>query len=174
MTTELIELLKLTVPAGIVLLSAFYIVKMFLQKEYDTLSIKMKSDQQEQTLPLKLQAYERLALFLERISYTEILDRTNYEEFNAISTQQVLIMTIKEEFNHNLSQQIYISPDLWEMIRGAKEQSISFINNSAKELPADATGLDLAKVILEKSISEEATPTVLALNELKKEVQAIF
>ncbi|ANQ48143.1 hypothetical protein KMW28_12250 [Flammeovirga yaeyamensis] len=174
MTTELVDLLKMTLPAGIVLVSAFYIVKMFLQKEYDVLSIKMKTDQQEQTLPLKLQAYERLALFLERISYRELLDRTNYEELDAITTQQVLIMTIKEEFNHNLSQQIYISPDLWEMVRGAKEQSISFINSTAKALNKDAHGVELAKAILEQSIAEEMSPTDLALNELKKEVQVLF
>ncbi|MBB6461172.1 DUF7935 family protein [Flammeovirga kamogawensis] len=174
MTTDLLDLLKMTIPAGIVLYGAFVLVKMFLQKDYDTLSIKIKSSQIEQTLPLRLQAYERMALFLERINYRELMDRINYDEIPATLFHQSLIMTIKEEFNHNLSQQIYISPELWETIRGVKEESISFINSVAQSLGKDATGFELAKAILENSISENATPIDIALMNLKKEVNTLY
>ncbi|MBD0405049.1 hypothetical protein [Flammeovirga sp. EKP202] len=174
MTTDIADLLKMTIPAGFVLYGAFFIVKMFLQKEYDTLSIKMKSSQIEQTLPLRLQAYERLALFLERISYRELLDRINYDEISALLFQQSLLITIRDEFNHNLSQQIYVSPELWEMIRGTKEESISFINNVAKDLPENATGFDLAKALLENSISDETSALDASLMKLKEEVGTLF
>ncbi|AZQ62278.1 hypothetical protein EI427_08515 [Flammeovirga pectinis] len=174
MTTDLLDLLKMTIPAGIVLYGAFVIVKMFLQKDYDTLSIKIKSSQIEHTLPLRLQAYERMALFLERINYRELMDRINYDEIPAALFHQSLIMTIKEEFNHNLSQQIYISPDLWETIRGVKEENISFINGIAQTLGKDASGFDLAKTILENSISENATPIDIALLSLKEEVNTLY
>lgn len=174
MTTDLVDLLKMTIPAGIVLYGAFAIVKMFLQKEYNALSIKVKSSHIEQTLPLRLQAYERMALFLERIAYNDLLDRINYDEISASLFQQSLIITIRDEFSHNLSQQIYISPELWEMIRGTKEESISFINSIAKELPKEASGFDLAKAILENSISEQSSPLEVSLMKLKEEVNTLF
>ncbi|NLR92062.1 DUF7935 family protein [Flammeovirga agarivorans] len=174
MTTDFLDLLKMTIPAGAVLYGAYFIVKMFLQKEYDSLSIKYKGNQLEQTLPLRLQAFERLALFLERISYRELLDRVDYSVMDVVTLQHALVLTIKEEFNHNLSQQIYVSNELWEMIRGAKEEEISFINQVAKSLGDKSTGFDLAKTLLEQSLQQESSPVDVALTQLKSEVSHLF
>ncbi len=60
--------------------------------------------------PIKLQAYERIILFLERISMESLLVRVSSPEITASQLQTSLLATVRSEFEHNLSQQIYMSP----------------------------------------------------------------
>ena len=39
--------------------------------------------------------------------------------------QVAMVMTIRTEFEHNLSQQIYVSQNVWETVKGVKEQEIN-------------------------------------------------
>ncbi len=101
------------------------------------------------SMPLKLQAYERLILLSDRISLPSLINRTNQPGLSVREMQSVLIQTIRQEFDHNITQQIYVSPEAWDAIRNLKEQNILIINQVSSYLPETATGQDLNKSLLE-------------------------
>jgi hypothetical protein len=101
------------------------------------------------TRPLQLQAYERLVMLAERISIPNLVSRANQPGMNAKSMQILLLESIKQEVEYNMSQQIYVSPIAWEAVRNLKDQNMLIINQVSALLPAEASGLDLNKALLD-------------------------
>jgi hypothetical protein len=110
-------------------------------------------DETIKTLPLQLQAYERLILLVERIALPSVISRSNQQGLGLKEMQFLLINTIKQEYEHNITQQIYVSNEAWEAVRNLKEQNIHIINQVASFLPEDATGTDLNKHLLEMIVN---------------------
>lgn len=106
-----------------------------------------------ETLKLRLQAYERLALLAERISLQNLLSRINNSGLNSRQMQVSLIDSIKQEYDYNISQQIYVSPEVWRAINNLKEQNIYIVNQLASALPPQASGMDLNKHIIDYLIN---------------------
>jgi len=125
-------------------------------------------------LPLRLQACERFVLFLERIHPSNILLRLNSPDITALQLQSLLVKTIREEFEYNLSQQLYITPGAWEMIRNAKEETISMINQATAKVGNEADSGELVREVFEMTVSKGNLPVDEALREIKKEVQQFF
>lgn len=100
------------------------------------------------SLPLKLQAYERLLLLADRIALPNLISRLNQPGISARETQSMLTQTIKQEFDHNITQQIYVSEEAWEAIRNLKEQNILIINQVTSFLPENASGSELNKSLM--------------------------
>jgi hypothetical protein len=169
-----IEFAKLLIPASVVLYAAFLLVRSFIQKEIELKKLEVRSRSIETVLPNRLQAYERMALFLERISPQNLLIRLNTSAMPSREFHQLLLSEIRSEYNHNVSQQIYMSEDLWNLIKGAKEDLTVIINEAATEMQPDSISLDLAKKIFEKSINKSIDPIGHALSELKREIQRTF
>jgi hypothetical protein len=169
-----IEFAKLLIPASVVLYAAFLLVRSFIQKEIELKKLEVRSRSIETVLPNRLQAYERMALFLERISPQNLLIRLNTSAMPSREFHQLLLSEIRSEYNHNVSQQIYMSEDLWNLIKGAKEDLTVIINEAATEMQPDSISLDLAKKIFEKSINKNIDPIGHALSELKREIQRTF
>jgi hypothetical protein len=170
----LIEFGKLLIPASIVLYAAYLFVRSFLQKEIDQRKLEVRSRAIETVLPSRLQAYERMTLFLERMSPQNLLVRLNTSAMPSREFHQLLLSEIRNEYNHNVTQQIYISIEVWNLIKGAKEDLIVMINESATELPPESSSLDLAKKVFEKSILKGVDPINHALEQLKLEIQRTF
>lgn len=168
------DLLKITIPGVLILYTAYLMVRSFMQKQLDELHLSLRHKNQETVLPIRLQAYERICLLLERIAPNNLIPRLNDKDLTAKHLQVVLVNEIRSEFNHNLSQQVYMSDDAWMYISGAVEQLISLINESANELPAEATSLDLAKMVFEKSMRNEQDTIRGALEYVKKEIRELF
>jgi len=101
------------------------------------------------TLPLQLQAYERLILLVDRIALPNVISRENQSGIGLKDMQFLLVNVIKQEFEHNVTQQIYVSNEAWEAVRNLKEQNIHIINQVASFLPPEATGTELNKNLLE-------------------------
>jgi len=125
-------------------------------------------------LPLRLQAYERMSLFLERISPSSLLLRLVPSATSALELQQLLLNDIREEYNHNVAQQIYMSNNAWEQIGHAMNELVADINKAASELPNEATPADLGKKIFAIVIAREVQPTTHALRIIKDEIREIF
>src|SRR5690349_12814495 len=170
----LIEFIKILVPASVVLYAAYLLVRSFIQRDIDLKKLEVRGRSIETVLPNRLQAYERMALFLERISPQNLLVRLTAPGMTAREFHQLLLNEIRNEYNHNASQQIYMSEDVWSLIKSAKEDLIVSINDSASEMTAESTSLDLSKKIFEKSITKSVEPIAHALSELKKEIQQTF
>ena len=125
-------------------------------------------------LPVRLQAYERIILLLERISPESLVMRVGNSSYSARQLQQELLSQITSEFEHNLAQQTYVSTEAWEKVKAAKNQVINLINNTAGELKEDAGGPTLAKLILERLTELKDSPSQVAIDFLKKEVKSLF
>lgn len=170
----LIEFIKILVPASVVLYAAFLMVRNFAQKEVQIRQLEVRGRAIETILPNRLHAYERMALFLERISPDNLLVRLSAGGLSAREFQHLLLAEIRNEYNHNVSQQVYMSEEVWDLIRSAKEDLVLSINDAAGEMNAEATSLDLSKKIFEKSMQKQVDPISHALSELKKEIQRTF
>ena len=168
------DLLKITIPAGLVLYLAYLLVRSFLQKQLDEIAFSVRQKNQEIVVPIRLQAYERIVLLLERITPANLISRLSSSDYSAEEFQQILIHEIRNEFNHNLSQQVYMSDSAWTYVTTAVEQTISVINSSANSLEKKAKGFDLARAILENSAGEEMDTPKQAIRYIKEEIQDVF
>lgn len=110
---------------------------------------KGTSKEQFNSIPLRLQAYERLVLLAERISLPQLISRLNQPTLNAAEMKLILIEQIKSEFEYNSTQQLYVSQLAWDAIRNLKEQEILLINQVFSTLPPAALAADLNRTILE-------------------------
>ena len=168
------DLLKITIPAGLVLYAAYLLVRSILQKQLEEYQLSIRHKNQEIVLPIRLQAYERVCLLLERISPHNIIPKLNQKGMSAKELQGALVNEIRSEFNHNLSQQVYMSNDAWIYVSSAVEQLISLVNESGNELEAKATSLDLARKIFEKNVQNEQDTIRGALTFVKSEIKELF
>ena len=134
----------------------------------------MRMQNQQTITPIRLQAYERMVLFLERISITQLVSRVHKSGMSARLLQSELVKTIRNEYDHNLSQQVYITQQTWNSIKTAKEETIRAINIASTKVSDDAAGLDLVNVLFDLVTKVEKLPTDIALEQLKLEAKQTF
>jgi len=170
----LIELLKLTIPAAAVLYGIYLVVRTFVVRDLETRRLEVRARSIETVLPARLQAYERICLLLERLSPQHLMLRVLPGGMNAREYQRLLLEEIRNEYNHNVSQQVYMSEQVWGLVRNSKEYLTLMINEAVSELAPEATGLDLARRVMEKNSAHQVDPFGHALSELKKEIQQTF
>lgn len=170
-----IEILKIILPAGAVFAAAYLIVKNFLDNDQKRRDSELKKLNQASTMPLRLQAYERIVLFLERVNPSSLVVRVNKNGMNAQQLHLELIKTIKSEYEHNLSQQIYMSAGAWELVKNAKEEIIKLVNISSTKIPQENSSNELAMMVINiTSNLGKKLPNDIALDYIKKEVSHIF
>ena len=166
-----LDIVKYTLPALIVFLTAYVLIRGFFRNDQERRNRELAESFRDTTLPMRLQAYERLALLLERISPESLVMRVNQPNMTAKQLQGELIASIRAEFEHNLSQQIYISSEAWEMIRTARGNVINIINTAADMVKEDATAITLSQKIFEQAVQLKSPPVQEALEFLKAEVR---
>jgi hypothetical protein len=169
-----LDLLKIILPAGIVLYGMYLVVISFISKEREKLLVDLKTQNTQVILPIRLQAAERLCLLLERITPNNLVRRSNPGQITAAELHPMLLSEVREEFNHNLSQQVYFSEETWEAVRRAVEDVITLLNQSRQTLEADASGMDLARAIFAQSLDRKVDPITYALRQIKSEIQLYF
>lgn len=98
---------------------------------------------------LQLQAYERLILLADRIALPNLIARVNQSGVSAREMQLLLTQHIKHEFEYNVTQQIYVTAESWDAVRNLKDQNLLIVNQVSSFLPAEATGQDLNRALLE-------------------------
>jgi len=118
---KIFEVFLYAVPSLITGLVAYYFFKEHTKNEDGRRRFLLHKDMQVSSLPIRLQAYERMALFLERITPTKLLVRVSPTSSNEEDYESLLIQNISQEFEHNLSQQIYVTDDCWNIIVAAKK-----------------------------------------------------
>ncbi len=171
---QILEIIKYTLPAFIVFLTAYLLIRIFLRNEDKRRSFEITMSQKDNTLPLRLQAYERLILYLERISPDSLVMRMNRSNLSVAQFQNELVTSVRTEFEHNLAQQTYISSQSWEKVKSARNSIIKLISESAVGLNPQSAGINLGKKILENAMELQNSPTLEAIEFLKKEVREIF
>jgi hypothetical protein len=164
------DILKITIPALLVLITAWIIIRNMIKNDQDKRKQELILQNSRTVTPIKLQAYERIILFLERISLESMLIRVSSPGASAAMLHSALLTTIRSEFEHNLSQQIYMSPQAWEVVRNARSNMIKMINGEFEKMPATATGMDFSKKLLETIMEMEKEPTRAAIDYIKGEI----
>jgi hypothetical protein len=175
MWLEVLEILKYTLPAVVVLLATFIIVRNFLSSEAKQLDMKLRRETTKDTLLLRLQAYERLMIFLERISPPNLFVRFDKEGLSAKEFQQILVASIRAEFEHNLSQQIYVSSKSWRLVSLAKDETIKIINLMSNAIPPGSSAMELSRDILKFYMEgEQQFPGEEAMLVIKDDVKRLL
>ncbi len=162
------------IPAVLVIFGAYLIANVLVKGKLEKSRLENKQNHGNALTPLRIQAYERMTLYLERISPNYLLLRLYNNELRVIDFQQILQKEIREEFNHNLAQQVYMSEELWEEIKKAMNEMLILVNQSANELKHDEPAINLSKKIFDSVINEGLDPVAKALSMLKKEVHQLF
>jgi len=169
-----LEFLKYLIPALVTFLVVYFLLKSYFDNEISKRRMELRLEQNRILTPLKLQAYERMVILMERMTPNNLIFRVTQPGISASQLKQDLISDINNEFNHNLSQQVYVSPQAWQMVRISKEEMVNIINTAYAQLGPNAVGLDLSKSIFETMIKMENIPTLKALEFLRKEFHIMF
>lgn len=168
MEQQLLNLLMYTIPALVTGAIAFLFFREHMDNESSRRNFLIKRDLQKESFPLRLQAYERMSLFLERIKPQNLLTRISPTSSKKEDYENLLIATIEQEFEHNLTQQIYVSDQCWSIILAAKNATIQLIrkaNMNEKTESADK----LREAIL-TDLMDKSAPSNAALSFIKEEV----
>ena len=169
---RILELLSFTIPSAVTGLVAYYFFVNHTKNEEQKLKLSLLKENQKQALPIKLQAYERMTLFLERINPSNLLIRVTSVNNDKNAYTVSIIDSIEQEFEHNLAQQIYISNECWNVIVASKNTTIQLITNTSK-LETITNAQELREAILTKMI-EVSPPSKTALAYIKNEVKNII
>lgn len=171
------QLLSIGVPiVGLLILSIFTIKEYFGKKSKDIGDhvLEMRKSAQSQTLPLRLAAYERLTLFVERITPASLFIRISPHGLTAADMQAVCLNEIRNEFEHNLSQQVYMSETAWQAVKKTKDETILLINTIATALPVNASGFDLSRAVLEHVSQANVDPYAQTNSLLRADVSKLY
>tara|TARA_B100000674_G_scaffold256357_1_gene211361 strand:- start:384 stop:902 length:519 start_codon:yes stop_codon:yes gene_type:complete len=143
------DVLILLIPLAGMLLITYLLLQHFFNKQLKESEKELINQKAKSYLPLKIQAYERAILFLERIDPNNLIIRIHKPTMNASKLHLEILKQIREEYNHNMSQQIYISPKSWAELLKGKEETIQIANTAFGQLKNDANAIELSTKIFE-------------------------
>lgn len=154
----------------------FFIAIAWLLAEFNGMKelLKERLGLNNETIKLRLQAYERLTLYAERAGLKNLVSRLHSEDTSARQMQMELLQNLNSEYEYNITQQIYVTPELWKAVTKLRDQNIFIINQIAATLPANASAMDLSKSLLEYSMTNNAEINKIVLEALHYESQKIL
>ena len=170
----LLEIIKVTLPALVVFFTVYYLFKQYLQKELAVKRLDYKHNKQSTTIPMRLQAYERLSLFLERIGIPGMMLRVKEENTTANQLKLGLMVAIQREFEHNITQQVYVSDQLWKIISAARQDVMASINTVYEQMPAQSSADEYANALIKFVSERDGDPLAMAQSAIKKEAGVIL
>lgn len=170
----MLEVLKYTIPALVVLLASWLATEKQMKNEATRRNFELRKQSQKIISSVRLQAYERFTLYLERMEPSRMLLRLDVGALTCQQLQQQLLEIIRTEFDHNLSQQIYISDEAWSGIVMAKEEMLRFVNTCSQQFAATDVAMMMAQLLISSYAMNGETPTQRALEKLKEEVRTLL
>jgi len=171
-TDKIIELAAYTLPAIITGGTAFLLFQKFFNNEDSKRRFELLKQNQKQSLPIRLQAYERIVLFLERINPVQLLLRVPSNGLDPQNYATLLVHTIQTEYEHNITQQVYISNEAWEIVLKAKNSVITLIRN--KSITEGITTADEMRQAILIDLTENESATDIAIAFIKEELKKVF
>ena len=168
------EILKYTIPGLVVFATAYFILKMLLEERQRIDRAILRNDAQKITLPLRLQAYERLTLLCDRAGVLNTMFRVRTPGMKVRDLRTMLMLAISQEFDHNTSQQLYVSDTLWKIIQFAKNDTLTLVTTAGDELNPDADAELLFNVLVDE-LEKQNPPTLeKALMAIRTEAGQLF
>ncbi len=171
----LLESIKYLLPALVVLATAYLLLSSMLKNNLKIKEVEILLKNRQESIPLRLQAYERLVLFLERISLESLIKRLHNSEMSTGELHAFLLTTIRNEFEHNITQQLYVSHECWVLVKAATEETIGIVNAMARKTDPESPAIELVKNIFEQMANNEnPPPNQNALLYLQDEAKKLF
>ncbi|HZK06983.1 MAG TPA: hypothetical protein VFC92_02175 [Bacteroidales bacterium] len=168
------EILKYTLPALLVLLLAYGLVVRFLRQERWQREHNNVGEHRKDWIKIKLLAYERIMLFLERINPEHLVLRMGGDYPDSLSLQQALLQSIRDEYEHNMVQQLYVSDAAWQAATDARNQVVQWINEAARQTEVKEQAPQLAATILQLVMKTKEDPIAEAIKTIKKDVRELM
>lgn len=166
----ILGILQATIPALIVFLTVYFLFKEFLKNQRQMFLFQDRKDARSEVIPLRMQAYERLALFCERIKVQNMLLRLEGNSVAAEDLRLAILITIQQEFEHNVAQQVYVSKELWKVIEMARNNTVALVNATFESLPEGASPSDFRYSLFNNLEKMGEQPMDTALLAIKKEI----
>ncbi len=170
----LLEIIKITVPALVVFFTVQALLTQYLDKQYQLRQLELRRTQQDTTVPLRLQAYERLTLFCERIAIPNLVLRLRSEEATAANLRMAMLVAIQQEFEHNITQQVYISDQLWQIIQLAQNEVVSVINIVSENVDPKADAQVFSQALFDFLEEKEIKALDTARAAIRKEASLLL
>jgi len=158
----------------IALMAVYYMLKNDIQRFFNLKNIELNKESRAHILPLRLQAHERLIIFIDRINPANLLVRLHQQGIAIATLQAGILNEIRSEYQHNITQQLYINSVTWGVVRKLKDDTIAMVNNAVQGLPADVNGIELSKAILQHMASIDENPYDLTIELIKKDIHMLF
>lgn len=169
---KILEILSYTIPSVITGGVAYYFFAKHVNHEESRQRFYLHKENQKQSFPLRLQAYERMVLFLERINPNKLLLRESPKSDDKTLYIQQLVNNVEQEFEHNLSQQIYMTTKCWNMVVTAKNATLQLLRNKTASVDIK-TSRELQEAVLKEGIND-TYPSYAAITYIKTEVADLF
>lgn len=165
-----LEILKFTLPSLIALLGVYFVIDKIFKQEQKRRDFEMFKLMRDQVMPRRLQAYERMSLFLQRIQPESMLTRFSFDKMTAVQLQQLLLQAIRQEFEHNAGQQVYVSHKVWGLVLNSRESICQLVNMAAAKCQPEAQAMELAQNMLEMYVYSDETPIDLCMAQMRREI----
>ncbi len=169
---KILEILSYAIPSVITGAVAYYFFNKHVKNEENRRRFYLHKENQKQSFPLRLQAYERMVLFLERINPNKLLIREIPKSSDKLTYLNQLVVSIEQEFEHNLAQQIYLTDTCWNMVVAAKNATLQLLRNKTAS-DSIQTARELQEAILKEGIND-SHPSIAAISFIKSEVADLF
>jgi hypothetical protein len=157
----------------LMLIISWYLLKQDLLKHFKT-PAAVTNEESGTLLQLRLQAHERMIVFIERLNPANLFIRLFEQGVPAVELQARILSEVRNEYQHNVSQQLYINAVSWNVLCKLKDDTIAMINNAAATLPPDASGRDLSRVVLEHVAGIAENPYDLTIELIKQDIHQLF
>ena len=154
--------------------AAWYFIKNDLRGYLHNKAVEGRKESSAHLLPLRLQAHERLIVFIERLSPSNLFLRLHQPGISAAELQSLILNEIRSEYQHNVTQQLYLSSVSWNVIRKLKDDTVAMVNNTISGLPAGASGAELSKKVLQHMAGIAENPYELTLELIKRDIHQLF
>jgi len=169
-----LDFLVYLAPSLLVFGIAYLLVRRFLDTDQKIKYLELKRSMQKDLLPLRLQAFERIILFLERMSPNNLLIRMYQPGMQVSDFHRELLSAVRSEFEHNITQQVYVTNESWDIVRQCRDEVVKMINTSYAECNPSDPGAELSKKVFAQLMGYEEHPVHKAIDQIKNEVHALF
>jgi hypothetical protein len=163
-----------TMPALIVFGIVYVLLRTYFNNQLKLRMLENRDANSQTSRPLKLQAYERLMLFCERVSLSNLLLRIQGSDMTAQDLKSTLVVAIQQEFEYNLSQQLYVSDKLWQIVKLAKNQLIEIVTHVGTKVPPKASAEEFSQQLILFIESQKKDPIETAKAAVKKEASLLL
>lgn len=170
----LLEIVKITIPALVVFWTIKTIMTEYLERQYRIRQLELNKDQRQITLPLRLQAYERLSLFCERITIPNLILRIRTKEMTNAELRMAIVLTVQQEYEHNVAQQIYVSDELWRIIQFSRDEAIRVVTGISESVEPNENSKGLVDALFKYIDESDANIVSITQSAIRKEIQLLF